>query len=180
MKEGMSKVGTIGTAAILLLALSTHQAYATGKQLETESAGKTTITGTYTVLLYGCRYADDIENAVILVSEGSRYPVEIYAPETRYKVKKGLDAKKALAEAKAFVKCGVHTVWQTQTRRIRDDAGGTIGYELRPLYYPYDVGAADVLLISYSLKGNKVTAYIRLTLEMENRLNRERRPGRRR
>jgi hypothetical protein len=173
----MEKIGIILSAIVLLLSLSTHEASAAGKQLKTEAAGQAAITGTYTVLLYGCRYSDDIENAAILVSGESKYPVEIYTSETRYKVKKGLDAKKALAEAKAFVKCGVHTVWQTQTRRIRDDAGGTIGYEVRPLYYPYDVGTTDVLLISYSLQGGKVTAYIRLTLDMENRLNRERRPG---
>lgn len=176
----MTKVGAILSAVALLLALSTPHASAAGKQLKTESAGQASITGTFTALLYGCRYPDDIENAAILVAEGSRYPVEIYALETRYKVKKGLDAQKALAEANAFVKCGVHTVWQTQIRRIRDDDGGTIGYEVRPLYFPYDVGAADVLLISYALKDGKVRAYIRLTPEMEKRRNSERRPGFRR
>lgn len=107
----MAKVGTILSAAAVLLALSTLQASAADKQLKTESAGQAAITGAYTVLLYGCRYPDDIENAAILVSEGSKYPLEIYALDTRYKVKKGLDAQKALAEANAFVKCGVHTVW---------------------------------------------------------------------
>ena len=173
----MTKVRTILAAAVLLLALSAPQAFAAGKQLKTESAGQEAITGNYTVLLYGCRYPDDIENAAILVSEGSRYPVEIYAPDTRYKVKKGLDAQKALAEANEFVKCSVRRVWQTQIRRILDDADGTIGYEVRPLYYPYDVGSADVLLISYALKGGKVRAYIRLTPEMENKRNPEQRPG---
>ncbi len=124
--------------------------------------------------------SDDIENAVIPVPEESGYPVEIYALDTRYKVRKDLDAQKALAEANAFVKCGVHAVWQTQMRRIQDDNGGTIGYEVRPLYFPYDVGAADVLLISYALKGGKVSAYIRLTPEMEDRCNSEHRPGFRR
>jgi hypothetical protein len=173
----MVKVGTILAAAELLLALSTLQACTAGKQLKTESAGEVAITGTYTVLLYGCRYPDDIENAAILVSGESRYPVEIYAPDTRYKVKKSLDARKALAEANEFVKCSVRRVWQTQIRRIIDDVGGTIGYEVRPLYYPYDVGSADVLLISYALKGGKVRAYIRLTPEMENRHNPQLRPG---
>lgn len=173
----MAKVGTIVGGAVLLLALSMSQASAAGKQLKTESAGQAAITGSFTALLYGCRYPDDIENAAILVAEGSKYPLEIYAPDTRYKVKKGLDAQKALAEANAFVKCGVHTVWQTQIRRILDDDGGTVGYEVRPLYFPYDVGAADVLLISYALKDGRVMAYIRLTPEMENRLNLKRRPG---
>jgi hypothetical protein len=173
----MTKVRTILAAAALLLALSGPHAFAAGKQLKTESAGQAAITGNYTMLLYGCRYPDDIENAAILVSEGSRYPVEIYAPDTRYKVKKGLEAQKALAEANEFVRCSVRRVWQTQIRRILDDADGIIGYEVRPLYYPYDVGSADVLLISYALKGGKVRAYIRLTPEMENKRNPEQRPG---
>jgi hypothetical protein len=173
----MVKVGIILPAAALLFTISALQAPAAGKQLRTESADRAAVKGAYTMLLYGCRYPDDIENAAILVTEGSKYPVEIYALDTRYKVKKGVSAQQALDEADTFVRCSVHTVWQTQVRRIRDESGGTIGYEVRPLYFPYDVGAADVLLISYALKDGKVRVYIRLTPEMENRRNSDRRPG---
>ncbi len=156
-------------AALVLVLMPVFHDGAEGKELRTEPAGRENINGSFTAYLYGCRYPDDIENAAILVSEGSRYPLEIYSPASRYKVKKGLSAQQALAEAKAFVKCGVHTVWQTQVRKILDDKGGIVGYEVRPLYYPYEVGSADVLFISYALKSGMITAYIRLSREMENR-----------
>ncbi len=163
--------------ALLLVLAPALQGCVEGRMLRTEPVGATAIEGTFTALLYGCRYPDDIENAAILVSEGSKYPLEIYSPASRYKVRRDLSAQQALAEANAFVKCGVHTVWQTQVRRILDDSGGTVGYEVRPLYYPYDVGAADVLLISYALKDGKIRAYIRLIPEEENRPFINRHPG---
>ena len=111
------------------------QACVAGKQLVTTSADPAELKGTYTLLLYGCRYPDDIKNLAILVDEGSKYPVEIYDLPTSYQVKKGLPGPQALKEADSFVRCSVRRVTETQLRRITDDAGGTIGYEVKaPLF----------------------------------------------
>jgi hypothetical protein len=141
----------------------------TGLQLSTTSADRTRISGTYTLLLYGCHYPDQIENVAILVDENSRYPLEIYDLDTSFKVKKGVPAQQAIAEAEAFVRCSFHSVWQTQVSAIMDERGGSIGYEFRPLYAVTEFGMPDVLLISYSLKDGKVRASIRKSPEMEDR-----------
>jgi hypothetical protein len=53
-------------------------------------------------------------------------------------------------------------------RRIPDDAGGTIGYEVRPLYFWLEFGKPDVLLVSYVFQKNgTVRTYIRLDLDVE-------------
>jgi hypothetical protein len=152
-----------------LLAL-TLQACVEGKQLATRSADPADLKDTYTLLLYGCHYPDDIKNLAVLVDEGSRYPVEIYDLPTSYQVKKGVPGPQALKEADSFVRCSIRRVTQTQLRRIIDDAGGTIGYEVRPLYSPLEFGKTDVLSVSYSLQNGTVRTYIRLDPDLERAL----------
>ena len=146
------------------------QACVAGKQLATGPADPADLKGVYTLLLYGCHYPDDIKNFAVLVEEGSRYPVEIYDTPTSYQVKKELTGPQALKEAGSFVRCGVRHVTRTQLRRIIDDAGGTIGYEVRPLYSPLEFGRSDVLFVSYSLRNGNIRTYIRLDPDLERAL----------
>ena len=134
-----------GATALAFLAIMLAGCMA-GKQLATSAVEPASVTGTYTLLLYGCRYPDDIKNVVILVNEGSKYPFEIYDLDTSYKVKKDVPALQAFSEADSFLRCTFHRIWKTGVRRIFDDAGDTIGYEVRPLYVPYEFGMSDVLL----------------------------------
>jgi hypothetical protein len=142
-----------------------------GTQLNTETADPKTITGTYDLLLYGCRYPSDLERAAFLIVPDKTGMVDLYVPETSYKVKRGLPADKALAEADAFVRCGIYTVTELRVHRIPDGSNGTIGFEILPRYLPYDEGGTDPLLVSYTLKDGKITVYIRLFPDVERKLN---------
>jgi hypothetical protein len=156
---------------IIPLLLLILQACAAVKQLDTSSADPADLQGrAYTLLLYGCHYPEDIKNLAVLVDEGSRYPVEIFDIPSSYKVKKGVPGPEALKEADSFVRCSTRRVSQTQLRRIADDAGGTIGYEVRPIYFPLEFGQTDVLLVSYSLQNGTVRTYIRLDRDVERAL----------
>ncbi len=157
----------LGATALAFLAIMFAGCMA-GKQLATSAAEPAAVTGTYTLLLYGCRYPDDIKNVVILVNEESKHPFEIYDLDTSYKVEKHVPAQQAFSKANSFLKCTSHRIWRTEVRRISDDAGGTIGYEVRPLYVPYEFGIPDVLLTSYALRNDgTVRAYIRLDPDVE-------------
>ena len=141
-----------------------------GTQLNTETADPKTISGTYDLFLYGCRYSDDLEHAAFLIAPDKAGMVDLYVPETSYKIKRGLPADKALAEADAFLRCGIHTVTELRIHRIPDGSSGTMGYEILPQYLPYDVGGTNPLLVSYTLKDGKVTVYIRLFPDVERKL----------
>ncbi len=147
-------------ALVLMMTMTTG--CASGTQLKTEGTGGLIVQGIYDLYLYGCRYPSDIENVAILVAADAPYPLEIYDFATRYKVKKGLTAEKALAEANAFVRCSMKTVMRSEMRRIEDDQGRTFGYDMRPLYMPYEIRAVDVMRMNYQLRNGKVTAYIKL------------------
>jgi hypothetical protein len=156
---------------ILLAVLAVLAGCSFGTQLQTATADPKTISGTYDLILYGCRYPADYEHAAFLISPDAKYPVSLFATETSYKVIKGLPAGKALSEAEAFVRCGIHTVTETRVHRIPDDSGGTIGYEILPRYPALEPAGSDPLLVSYSLKDGRITVYIQLFPEVERRLN---------
>jgi len=163
----MKRIRIISGLAVLLLATVFLQSCITGVELRTRPVDRARISGTYTLFLYGCHYPDQVENAAILVDENSKYPLEIYDLDTSYKVKKGLSAQQALAEADTFVRCSTHSIWLTQVVRIPDDVNGTIGYEMRPLYHPLEFGFSDVMTIGYRLQDGKVRTYIRKVPELE-------------
>jgi hypothetical protein len=164
-------------STILLIAMLVLQSCAFGKQLQTQTADPKTITGTYDLYLYGCRYPADYEHAAFLISPDAKYPVELFVRDTSYKVTKGVQADKALSEADTFVRCGIHTVMETRVHRIPDDSGGTIGYEVLPRYPFSDIGGSDPLLVSYSLKEGKITVTIRLSPEAESKIKSAGSPG---
>ena len=162
--KGSKKV--FSGAAFLILAIALASCM-TGIHLTTSAADPTAVRGTYTLLLYGCHYPDDAQNVAFLVSDSSKYPLEIFDLDTSYKVKANVPAQQALSEANSFLKCTSYRLWQTQLERIPDDSGGTIGYEVRPLYLPWEFGKSDIMLISYWLRDGDVRVYIKLDPDVE-------------
>lgn len=160
-----------GVAAYVVLGmLLLAQGCASGMQLRSELSDPKALSGAFDLMLYGCRYPDDIENAAFLVPAGSSIPLELFVPDTSYTLKKGLNAEQAVAEADAFVRCGVHTVQETRFHRILDNTGAVVGYDVLPRYLPYEVGGPDPLLVTYVLSSGRITAYIRLKPEVERQI----------
>jgi hypothetical protein len=135
--------------------------------LKIEEANISEITGTFKLILYGARYSDDIETVAILDYEGDRYDLEPFAPDFDYRIKKGVPAREAIEEAKKFI--SFHQAYHKfNLSRIFDNKGNTIGFEFRPLYYPFVYGFIDLMEIYYWLKEEgKVKITIRLIPAVE-------------
>lgn len=161
----MKKIKAKIIAMAYVIVMLTLQACAAGMQLVPKSADPSELRGTYTLILYGCRYPADLENMAILVDESSPYHLDVYALDAMYKVKKGLTGSQALSEGSKFITCGMNPVWQSALRKIPDSAGRAVGYELKPLYR--DVFPSEALVSSYSVKNGRVTAYIRLDYSLQ-------------
>ncbi|HTG00981.1 MAG TPA: hypothetical protein VK654_10405 [Nitrospirota bacterium] len=142
-----------------------------GKRLETFPAAPEDIHGTYTLYLYGCRYSADVKNAAFLINGDAKYPFDIFDLGTSYKAIKYISAAKALQDAQTFLHCSSRRVTGTGFRRIADDSGGTLGYELRPLYFALEFGAPDILTFSYVLKNGVVTVYVDYEPGVENAID---------
>jgi hypothetical protein len=157
------------TFVLVLILSMVSSSFAIAANLKTEEAKKEDVKGVFTLILYGGRDVNDIERLAILDLEGDKYTFEPYAPEFDYRIKKSLSEKEALEMAYKFVSSH-NAFYRSQLSRIIDDKGNTIGYELRPLYMPFIYGVSDVLDVYYSLKGEKVRAYIRIIPSVERAL----------
>ncbi|MEW6571949.1 MAG: hypothetical protein AB1390_12410 [Nitrospirota bacterium] len=156
--------------ACLVLSEDIGTAQALTKPLRTEKAQLSDITGTFKLILYGGRYLDDVETVAILDKEGDKYDIEPYAPDFDYKVRKGVSAEEAIREAERFVSFH-NSFHRLVVSKIMDKQGNTIGFEFRPLYYPFAFGISDVMDIYYWLKeGGRVKVTIRLVPSVERPL----------
>jgi len=119
-----------------------------GKQLRTKLAQDPELTGSYTLILFGTRNAYELKTIAFLDKEGDGYDLVPYAPEYNYKVIKNLPGTEALNKALDYVKWP-RDYRSTQVRKILDDQGTVIGYEVRPLYDPFAYGVSNVLVVQY-------------------------------
>jgi hypothetical protein len=147
--------------------IALSSSFTLNSSLKTEEASPAEVTGRYTLILYGSRFADDIETIAILDAEGDQYTFEPYAPDFDYKIQHGISAKKALSSAEEFV--GFHHAFRrSQLSKIIDNTGKVIGYELRPLYQIWTYGVSDVMDVHYWLeKPDKIKVTIRLVPSVE-------------
>jgi hypothetical protein len=151
-----------------LLFIFVSSSFAFNKPLKTEAAIPADVSGTFTLILYGANYLDDIETIAILDYEGDGYYFEPFAPEFNFKVKKGVHDQEALKEAGQFVSFH-NSFWKYQLSKILNKEGVTIGYEVKPLYMPFVYGFSDILDVYYWLKDDgKIKVIIRLDSLVEN------------
>lgn len=142
---------------------------ATGNYLRTEESSSIEMKKTYSLILYGGRFSDDMETLAILDKEGDKYEFIVYASQDDYRIKRKVPAKKALEEAEHFVRFH-HSFRRSLLSRILDQSGATIGYEVKPLYFPLDMGYSDLIETYYRIEGKTVIVRIRLSSVAEDRL----------
>jgi len=159
-------IGKFRSPVMILAAFLLLNSCMTGKRLDIKGTVPADIQGTYALLLYGCKYGNDLENLAILYRDEGPFTFEIYSLPTSYRIMKGLSADEALKQADKFLRCSTD-YWKTQLSKIVDREGTIAGYELRPLYAPYQYGHMDVLDINYWLRDSKVTVYIKLDTDTQ-------------
>ncbi len=142
---------------------------ATGPRPRTEPSGAPK-DGTYTLIMYGGTYSSDFRAAAFLDLEGDAYTFEPYAPDFDYVKRTGQPAAVGFAKADHFVQ-EQRGYSETLVRAVAYN-GAVIGYEIRPLYRPYELGLRDVLLIGYRLDGTKVLIDVRIDPAVERLIER--------
>jgi hypothetical protein len=163
-------LGIIILVFIFWLGTIIIKSFSKGKRLMTVPSPIAAINGVFTLILYGGSHSNDLETFVILAKDSDRYTFEVFAPEFRYAVKKGVPAKKAIAEAEFFV--SRHSSFrQAGISCIIDDKGNILGYEFRPLYFPLTFGVEDIIDANYRMKANKIIVSVRLNPSVEKKLS---------
>lgn len=137
--------------------------------LDTKEVPDTEIKGVFDVILYGSRHANDLETIAFLDPIDDEYAIQIYAPDFDYRIDKSKDSKVALDIARKFTSWHRSFVRHIYSKIITPD-GKTVGYEVKPLYLPFEFGRSDVFDISYRLDGKKVIITIKLFESVERQL----------
>jgi hypothetical protein len=120
-----------------------------------------TVTGSFTLILHGNRYGDDLETVAVLDIENDTYTFEPHAPSFDYKLKKNLNGEDALEEAIRFV--GKHESFKgARISRLSDDLGNILCFEVRPFYRDPRFRSSDLIDVNYSVREKKVIIFIRL------------------
>ncbi len=166
----MNKNLKILCMAAVLLAASLSASCMSGVRLNTPGARDSEVAGTYSVIFFGCGFNNDFETVAFLDKEGDGYIFDPFAPDFKYRVKKGVRAADALSEAERFVSCST-AFRNVQLYKIMGPQGEILGYEVRPLYYTFVYGADDVLSTGYTLRGDKVVITVSLAPWVENMIS---------
>jgi len=161
-RNGRPSAQRLRLALILALGLLMTAGCATGTRLRTASAPLSEADGTFSVLLHGCRYGNDIENIALLVKEDSPYRFRIIDLPTSTRTLPGQSAEQAMREASAFIQCTIYDTGNSVFRKIIGPSGATVAFELKPLFSRLEMGAEEVLESSYFLHGDEVRVYLRL------------------
>ena len=92
-----------------------------------------------------------------------------YDPPFEYRIVESLKARDAIERALHFLSLQTDVV-SYRFKRIEDQKGVPICYEIRPFYLPFTYGEPDVLDTVYLKSGNKVDVYIELKPSVEKTL----------
>ncbi|HXX81891.1 MAG TPA: hypothetical protein VEI46_10105 [Thermodesulfovibrionales bacterium] len=116
----------------------------------------------YTLILYREEEYFGLKTIAFLVPEGNGYSLQPYAPEYNYTTIHNISGQEGLQLAVALFHKNRDYV-NYEIRRISDPGGGTVGFEIRPLYDATVEGRSDVMRVEYGLsKGGAVNVYIHL------------------
>lgn len=128
------------------------------------------ISGSYSLILYGGRHGNDLETLAILSREGSGYTFVMHAPDFDYRVIPARPAAEALKHAEDAVRFHPHFSRSALSAIVAPD-GGTIGYEMRPLYQAMVFGESNVLDVDYAFRGATVSVTVRLKPHVRRQLD---------
>lgn len=133
------------------------------KEIQRETLTDTkSVTGNFTVILYGGRHDNQLETLAVLDREDDKYEFEPYAPEFNYIIQKHLAGEEALKMARSFL--GYKSI---KLREIKNNQGEILGYELRRHSWHLRYGTSDVLDVNYVLKKDQVFIYIMIKPSVE-------------
>lgn len=125
------------------------------------------ITGQFRVVFIGANHSNDIATMVVLDRAGDSYDIVPYMPDSDYYVMENLEGSDAVALALKHIR-SVRSYGAVQYRRIEDQNGLIIGYELRASYRNYLRGLSRPVDVDYWLteKGH-VRVLLNLSPEAE-------------
>ncbi|MGB9891487.1 MULTISPECIES: hypothetical protein [Thermodesulfovibrio] len=127
------------------------------------------IKGVFNLIIYSNSFINDPETFIILDKVDDKIKIVPYAPAFKYRIIENLNEKEALKIVNEIlrnpsfvssIKCSVI-----------DEGENILGYELKPLYFPWIFGILEPVETVYKKEGNSIIIFIRLNPMVERQLN---------
>ena len=148
-------------AALTVIILLFFSSCASGLRLDAMATHDDEVSGTYSLILYGCGFNGDFQTIAFLDNEADQYTIVPYTHKFNYRVIEDMSGPKALEKATEFLHCN-SAFRTTKVRKIVGPDGRTLGYEIRPLYHSYAYGSGDALHTDYRLQDRTVIVHVSL------------------
>lgn len=155
----------IKTLAILLILLP---AFA-HSEVKTFEVSEDSIKGVFDVVVFSNAFINDPETLILLdrVDDGST--IRPYAPDFKFTVYQNLSESEALKIVRQLLN-SQSSISGYRIIEIRHFEK-SLGFEIRPLYWPWIFGVSETLETLYRKRGNTVEVFIRLKSQVERQLN---------
>lgn len=136
--------------------------------LNLQDCNEQSIKGIYDVIVYSNSFINDPETFIILDVADDNTKILPYAPSFQFKVHEKLDEKQALKIVHEILRDSAN-VSSIKCTQIKDGAN-IVGYELKPIYFPWIYGIMEPLDTSYKKDNNTITVFIKLNPIVERQI----------
>ncbi len=138
-------------------------------QVLEEECSLNQISGKFNLIIYSNSFINDPETFIVLDVVEDKVSIKPYASDFKYTIHQNLNEKEALKIAKdvlssaniSTLKCAV----------LMDSSKNVVGYEVKPIYFPWVWGVLEPVETRYKEYGNTITIFIRLDPRVERQLN---------
>lgn len=128
---------------------------------------ETKLKGNFNVIIYGNSFINDPETFIILDNQEDTITISPYSSSFKYKILQSINKEKSLQIIKdIFSSSAVSFI---RYREIKE-ADRTLGFEIKPVYYPWIFGISEPLETTYKKNGNKIDVFIRLNPRVEKQI----------
>jgi hypothetical protein len=138
-----------------------------GKILRTEPSTVESLSGIFNVIFYYNQDYEGLKQVVILDVADDDHTIALYEPGYFIRTVKHMNGDDAIINAVKFLE-GHPNYMNYKILKIVDQAGNTVGFEVRPLYLPEMYGISDVMDNYYILQDDgTITAIISLKQQIK-------------
>ncbi len=160
-------MGFIKILLYLFLLLFPVQLYA---EIVEEECNSSEISGIFDLIVHSNSFINDPETFLVLDRVDDNLKFVPYVPEFKFRVFQNLNAKEGLKIANEILLNSAY-VSTVKCTVLKDKSRSVLGYELKPIYFPWTFGVLEPVETRYKLNNDTIHIFIRLDPRVERQLN---------
>jgi len=136
-------------------------------ELSLVESNESKIKGNFNLIIYSNSFINDPETFIVLDKSDDSINIQPYAPSFKFKILSDINDTQALKIIKEILQNP--SVSSIQYKEIIE-SGKIVGYEIKPLYFPWVFGILEPVDTVYKKQENSIIIFIRLNPRVEKQL----------